>query len=371
MIQRDVVIVGAGLAGSTAAVLLARQGIKVTVVDPRKEFPRLFRAEKIEPDQADLLHKFGLLDAVKPRARMIREVVLAKGGRIRHRQKIEQFGISYQDIVNQVRNQIPQEVEFRIGRIQSISADPLQPKVVLADGEEYAARVVLVCCGVNGNLQAKLGVEKDMVADELSMAFGFVIARTDGSGFPFDAVTYRPSSARDRVGYLTLFRIGEILRGNLFAYWPARSSETQDFMRDAKGGLERVLPGLSDVLGDFSIQGRVEACRIDLYRLKECVRPGVVMVADAYQSVCPSTGMGLSKVLTDVDILCNACIPQWFASPGVDPAKIRQFYADARKQQVDDEALMRALRGRRLATDLSLPWQARRMIAQWRWATGR
>jgi 2-polyprenyl-6-methoxyphenol hydroxylase-like FAD-dependent oxidoreductase len=371
MIQRDVVIVGAGLAGSTAAVLLARQGLKVTVVDPRKEFPRLFRAEKIELDQADLLRKFELLDAVKPRARMIREIVLAKAGRICHRQSVEQYGISYQDIVNQVRNQIPQEVEFRIGRVQSISADPVQPKVVLADGEEYRARVVLVCCGVGGNLQAQLGVEKDMVADELSMAFGFVIARTDGSGFPFDAVTYKPSSTRDRVGYLTLFRIGEILRGNLFAYWPARSSETQDFMRDARGELLRVLPGLSNVIGDFSIQGRVEAYRIDLYRLEECVRPGVVMVADAYQSVCPSTGMGLSKVLTDVDILCNACIPQWFSSPGVGVEKVRQFYADARKRQVDDKALQRALRGRRLATEQSLPWQARRMIAHWRWAKGR
>lgn len=247
----------------------------------------------------------------------------------------------------------------------------MQPKVVLADGEQYQARVVLVCCGVGGNLQAQLGVERDMVADELSMAFGFVIGRTDGSGFPFDAVTYRPSSTRDRVGYLTLFRIGEILRGNLFAYWPARSTETQNFMRDAKAELERVLPGLGNVLGDYSIQGRVEACRIDLYRLKECIRPGVVMVADAYQSVCPSTGMGLSKVLTDVDILCGTCIPQWLASAGVDADKIAQFYADPRKRQVDDEALNRALRGRRVATDLSLPWQARRMIGQWRWATGR
>ena len=210
-----------------------------------------------------------------------------------------------------------------------------------------------------------------MVADELSMAYGFVIAHTDGSGFPFDAVTYRPSSTRDRVGYLTLFRIGEILRGNLFAYWPARSSESQGFMHDSKGELERVLPGLSNVLGEFSIQGRVEACRIDLYRLKECARPGVVMVADAYQSVCPSTGMGLSKVLTDVDILCNDCIPQWIASPGVGLEKVRQFYADARKRQVDDQALERALRGRCLATDLSLHWQARRVIAHWRWSTGR
>jgi 2-polyprenyl-6-methoxyphenol hydroxylase-like FAD-dependent oxidoreductase len=371
MIQRDVVIVGAGLAGATAAVLLARQGLKVTLVDPRKEFPPLFRAEKIEPDQADLLRKFDLLEAVKPRARMIREIVRAKDGRIRHRRKVEQFGISYQDIVNQVREQVPPEVEFRIGRIQSISADPLQPKVELADGETYAARAVLLCTGVGSNLPAQLGVEKDMVADELSMAFGFVLSRADGSNFPFDAVTYRPSTTRHRVGYLTLFRIGEILRGNFFVYWPARGPETQSFMREPKQELERLLPGLRDVLGDYVVQGRVEACRIDLYRLKDCLRPGVVMVADAYQSVCPSSGMGLSKVLTDVDVLCNGCIPKWLASPGLDVDKLERFYADPRKREVDEEALKRALRSRRVATDRSLPWQARRMLSQWRWATGR
>ena len=371
MIQRDVVIVGAGLAGSTAAVLLARQGLKVTLVDPRKEFPPLFRAEKIEADQADLLRKFDLLEAVKPRTRIIREIVRAKDGRIRHRHQVEQFGISYQDIVNQVRSQIPAEVDFRIGRVQSISADPQNPRVVLADGEEYSARLVLLCSGVGSNLQAQLGIEKNMVADELSMAFGFVIARADGGGFPFDAVTYRTSSVRDHIGYLTLFRIGEILRGNFFVYWSAKGAETQAFMRSPQAELDRLLPGLRNVLGDFAIQGRVEACRIDLYRLKDCVRPGVVMVADTYQSVCPSSGMGLSKVLTDVDVLCNTCIPAWLASPGIDVDKVKQFYDDARKREVDDEALNRALRSRRMGTDRSLPWQARRMLSQWRWATGR
>jgi 2-polyprenyl-6-methoxyphenol hydroxylase-like FAD-dependent oxidoreductase len=370
MIQSDVAIVGAGLAGATAAVLLARQGLKVTLVDPRKEFPPLFRAEKIELDQAELLRKFDLLEAVKPRARFIREIVRAKGGRIRLRRQVQQFGITYQDMVNQVRAQVPAEVDFRVGRIQSLIADAQAPSVVLADGEKIHARLVLLCNGVGSNLQAHLGVEKDMLADELSMAFGFVVARADGSTFPFDAITYRPSSARDHVGYLTLFRMGEVLRGNFFVYWSAKGAETQAFMRSPQSELDRLLPGLRNVLGDFTIQGRVEACRIDLYRLKDCVRPGVVMVADAYQSVCPSSGMGLSKVLTDVDVLCNTCIPVWFATPGVDTDKIGQFYGDARKRQVDDEALKRALRSRRVATDSSLPWQARRIFAQWRWATG-
>lgn len=161
------------------------------------------------------------------------------------------------------------------------------------------------------------------------------------------------------------------MRANLFVYWSARGAETQAFLRNARSELSRVLPGLDEVLGDYCVTGRVEACRIDLYRIRDSVRPGAVMLADSYQSVCPSTGMGLSKVLTDVDVLCNECVPAWFSSPGMDSDKIRQFYTNARKQRVDDEALNRALRGRTLATDTSLPWRARRSIAQWRWATGR
>ena len=371
MNHRDVVIIGAGLAGATAAVLLARRGLKVTLIDPRAEFPPLFRAEKIEPDQAALLRKFDLLEAVRPRTRLIREIIRAQGGRVRLRRQVEQFGISYQDIVNQMRAQIPPEVEFKIGRVQSLSADAQQPGVVMADGSTYSARLVVLSSGTGGNLQAQIGVRKKMVQDELSVAFGFVLSRPDGTPFPFDAVTYRPSSTRERVGYLTLFRIGQIVRANLFVYWETAGPLTQAFIREPKKELLRALPGIDRVIGDFEVTGRVETCRIDLYRVEDCVRPGVVILADAYQSVCPATGMGLSKVLTDVDTLCNECIPDWLATPGMDTDKIARFYANERKRLVDDRALQHAVQGREVATNPSLAWRARRAIGQWRWAHGR
>ena len=133
VVTRDVLIVGAGLAGSASATVLARRGLSVTVIDPYAEFPPLFRAEKIEPDQAALLQSLGLLDKVKQKARIISEIIHGRAGRMLRRRQIEQFGISYCDIVNQVRAQIPE-----------------------------------------------LGVEKRMVKEELSMAFGFMLERTDG-----------------------------------------------------------------------------------------------------------------------------------------------------------------------------------------------
>lgn len=58
----DVVIVGAGLAGASAATVLARKGVRVMLIDSRQTYPACFKAEKIEPDQAELFRKFGLID---------------------------------------------------------------------------------------------------------------------------------------------------------------------------------------------------------------------------------------------------------------------------------------------------------------------
>ena len=81
--------------------------------------------------------------------------------------------------------------------------------------------------------------------------------------------------------------------------------------------------------------------------------------------------MGLSKVLTDVDVFCTELAPAWFKTPGMPVAKIDEFYRSARKRDVDDRALSAALSGRRQIVDRSPIWQVRRWIRDWRWATGR
>jgi 2-polyprenyl-6-methoxyphenol hydroxylase-like FAD-dependent oxidoreductase len=361
----DIVIVGAGLAGSAAATLLARQGLRVTLIDPWRAFPDLFKAEKIEPDQIALLQQFGLLDAMLPHAGHIHQIWEAEDGRVIQIERREQFGVSYQDMVNGVRATLPAEVDFVVGRVETIVNDGDLQRVTLAGGEERSGRIVAIACGTGGELHARLGVRRRMIQKDQSLAFAFTIARADGSPFPFEAVTYYPDGCADRMFYLTLFRLGTVMRANLFVCWSGNDPSARNFVREPRAELTRMLPKLARVIGGFDVVSRVETGRVDLYRAEGLELPGVVLLADAFESVCPTTGMGLTKVFTDVDVFCHECVPRWLSTPRIGAQKLEGFYDHPRKRKVDDESLAVAWANRQLAVSKALHWRLRRTKRRW------
>lgn len=60
----DVVIIGAGPAGSLAATMLAQRGINVLVIE-KSGFPRFVIGESLLPQSMVYLEKAGILGAVK------------------------------------------------------------------------------------------------------------------------------------------------------------------------------------------------------------------------------------------------------------------------------------------------------------------
>ena len=61
--QCDVLIIGAGPAGSVAAALLLKQGRRVLVLE-REQFPRFSIGESLLPQSMEYLQQAGMLQAV-------------------------------------------------------------------------------------------------------------------------------------------------------------------------------------------------------------------------------------------------------------------------------------------------------------------
>jgi 2-polyprenyl-6-methoxyphenol hydroxylase-like FAD-dependent oxidoreductase len=174
-------------------------------------------------------------------------------------------------------------------------------------------------------------------------------------------LVYQRERIGDHIDYLAAFVMGATTRVNLFTYRDYRDPWTQAFLKDPGRALAEVLPGLKTVIGPYRTIGTVVARPTDLYVSEGSNRNGVVLVGDAFQSSCPATGMGVVKLLTDVEQLCTRHIPRWLATPGMQAAKISDFYADSIKKACDARALHDATYRRLLSTDTTLRWQAHRL----------
>lgn len=356
----DIAIIGGGLSGSVAATVLGRAGYKVVLIDNHASYPNLFKAEKLEPDQIALLRKMSLLDCMLPLSVPIAEVTNGRHGRILDRTPVGQYGILYHDMVNTVRSRIPAVVDFRIGRVADLEAGASHQRVLLADGHCIQSRLLIVASGVGGVLRQKLGIGRHVLRESHSVACGFTIAPEPGHRIDFTALTYYSERLSDRIDYLSLFPVTDGLRANLFTYRDPHDPWLKQLAQSPREELRALMPGLTKFLGNFTVPSKVQLRPIDLERAEDYRRPGVVLVGDVFQVSCPATGTGVSKLLTDVDVLCNTHVPRWLDSPGMGTEKIDQFYDDPRKQACDAQALHWAEYRRSVATETGLGWELHR-----------
>lgn len=359
MREADIAIVGAGLAGSTAAAMLAQAGHRPVLIDPHETYPVDFRCEKLDGSQVRLLRKTGLADAVLKAATPYPEIWVARFGRVVERRPDSQCGILYHDLVNTVRAQSRQGTDFVAAKVSAIETGPDRQTIELSNGERVSARLVVLANGLNSGLRQRLGIDCEELSPTHSLSIGFDVRPLRRLGFDFPALTYFPEQP-SRIAYLSLFPIGGMMRANLFVYCSVRDPWLRPFRETPREALLAGMPGLGKLTGDFEVVGGVKLRPADLYVSKRTRRAGLVLVGDAFATSCPAAGTGLNKVFTDVERLCRVHIPRWLASPGMGEDKIAAFYDDPVKRACDAHSLSKAHFQRSLATSVALPWRIRR-----------
>jgi 2-polyprenyl-6-methoxyphenol hydroxylase-like FAD-dependent oxidoreductase len=360
MRETDIVIAGGGLAGSTAAAMLARDGFDVVLVDPHAVYPPDLRCEKLDGPQVEMLRRTGLADRVLPAATLDGEIWIARFGRVVEKRPGHQYGILYDTLVNTVRSTIPAGAGFIRGKVTAIANSPGRQFVTFSTGDEISARLVIVANGLNAGLRHSLGMVREDVSKCHSITIAFDLKPVGRSNFDFRALTYYAERAADRVAYLTLFPVGPMMRANLMIYRGIDDPWLREMRERPESAMHSIMPRLGRVIGRAEVVGPVKWRPADLYVTHGYLKPGIVLVGDAFATSCPAAGTGAGKVFTDVERLCNVHVPRWMASDGMDARKIAAFYADPVKAACDRHSFEWAFGLRSISIDEGWSWRARR-----------
>lgn len=356
----DVIIAGAGISGTLAASALARDGYSVCLIDRYQTYPVDFKAEHLDGPQIGQLLRLGFLAELTNGLYRGETVTLARNGKIVGSAMTENYGLTYEDLVNRARSNLPPTVHTVLGRIDSLRTSAAAQSVRLSDGRSVSGRLLILATGPGYALQRLAGIRRKMLRDRHSVTFGFDIAPVDAAGFAHSFVVYQREKIEDRVDYLAAFTMGAAMRVNLFTYRDIRDSWTAAFLDNPDAALSRSLPGLGNVIGPYRTAGPAVARPVDLYTSENHCQDGIVLIGDAFQSTCPATGMGIVKVLTDIEQLARVHIPHWFATPGMSAGKIAQYYDDPVKQACDAKALHDSEYRRSLSTETGFTWRLHR-----------
>lgn len=361
MIETDIAIVGGGLAGSTAAAMLGRAGIKAVMIDPHEVYPPDFRCEKIAGPHVDALRRTGLADLVLPATTYDRTVGdgttwISRFGRLVDRRPGDQYGVMYENLVNAMRRAVLATTPFIAAKAVGISTSNDRQHVTLSNGETVAARLIVLANGLNIGVRHALGIERKVIHPCHSITIGFNMTPVGRDRFDFGSLTHYTERLSDRMAYITLFPIGDAMRANLFTYRTMDDPWLREIRQAPVESLRKLMPGLERFTGAFEVEGPLKIRPADLYVSEGHVQPGIVLVGDAFATSCPAAGTGSYKVFTDVERLCNVHIPQWLASDGMGADKIAAFYDDPVKRACDAFSIAEATKLRLMSTDSGLVW---------------
>lgn len=309
----DCCIVGGGPAGAVLALLLARQGISVMLLEAHKDFDREFRGDTIHPSVMEIMEELGLADRLL-------QLHHSKLRQLNIRTEEETFTLAdfshlktkypYITVLPQPRflEFITQEAKH-YPNFQLILGANVQELIE----EEGAIRGVRYR-GHGGwhEVRALLTVGADGRHSRLRQLAGFKPIETSP---PMDVLWFRlPRSADEPEGLN-----GRIGRGHIVAmidrsdYWQIGFVIPKGGYQDLRSaGLEalrkslvEVVPELSDRVELLKDWSQVAFLSVESDRLPQWYRTGLLLIGDAAHVMSPVGGVGINYAIGDAVAVAN------------------------------------------------------------------
>ncbi|MEV7006906.1 FAD-dependent oxidoreductase [Streptosporangium sp. NPDC051022] len=313
MSRNTCVIAGGGPAGAVLALLLARAGVRVTLLEKHSDFLRDFRGDTIHPSTLQVLDEIGLAEEFlrlphhKARGMTMRTddgaVQIADLSKLRGEYPYIAF-VPQWDFLNLVTTAAARYPTFRLVMNAEVH------DVIREDGAVRGVRYR----DPDGEheLRAALTVAADGRHSDVRRAAGLVPVE---HGAPMDVVWFRlPREPTDSDEVFLRLSVGRIMVViNRETYWQlayvipkggfeALRSRGIEALREPVATL---LPFLRERTGLLTGFDDVSVLSVALNRLRRWHRPGLLVIGDAAHAMSPIFGVGINLAVQDAVAAAN------------------------------------------------------------------
>jgi len=306
-------IVGGGPAGVMLGYLLARKGVPVTLIEKHQDFFRDFRGDTVHPSTLQLMYELDLLeDFLRLPHQKITSVggvfgdfkfTLADMSKLPTRCKFVALMPQW-DFLNFLSAQGKKFPSFDL-RMQHEAVD------LLRDQDRVTGVEAQTPDGPT-QIRADLVVGCDGRHSTIRQAAQFEVLEF---GVPIDVLWFRISRHRDDPEQLLgNFNYGRaLILINRGAYFQAGLLIRKDSFEEIKrAGLEqfghtilRIAPYLGDRVEELKDWDQIKLLSVQLNRLRQWHRPGLLCIGDAAHAMSPAGGVGINLAIQDAVASAN------------------------------------------------------------------
>ncbi|QDT66780.1 FAD-dependent oxidoreductase [Calycomorphotria hydatis] len=306
-------VVGGGPAGVFLGYLLARAGVRVTVLEKHEDFFRDFRGDTIHPSTLELLHELGLLDEFLPLVDFRSDELVVNlegqdfaGPMFKHlKTRCPFIGLIPQwDLLNFLSTHGKRFPEFDL-RMGTEVTD-----VIRKDGKVVGVRART--SEGDEEIHADLVVAADGRHSTVREVTGHVVHE---EGIPIDVLWFR----LDRPANVDDHALAWLTNGHMMITLPRRD-HYQTAMVIKKGAFETiqqegiepfretirtVCPLLADVVGGIQDWDQVKLLTVQINHLEKWHESGLLFIGDSAHAMSPVGGVGINLAIQDAVATAN------------------------------------------------------------------